>query len=87
MKLPFPVSGATRELADDYHYKGFPTTILLNGERKIARTFFGYHEMEQLRPASHPCLASRNDRAIYLTQPCTSLVEFVVRTDEIVGGD
>ncbi len=56
MKLPFPVSGATRELADDYHYKGFPTTILLNGERKIARTFFGYHEMEQLETCVTPLL-------------------------------
>ena len=56
MKLPFPVCGATRELADDYHYKGFPTTILLNGESKIARTFFGYHEMEQLETCVTPLL-------------------------------
>jgi thiol-disulfide isomerase/thioredoxin len=48
MQLPFPVGGATRELANDYHYKGFPTTIVLDGEGKIARTFFGYHEMEKL---------------------------------------
>ncbi|MFZ0712394.1 MAG: hypothetical protein WAM53_20305, partial [Terrimicrobiaceae bacterium] len=54
MNLPFPVSGATRQLADDYHYKGFPATILLNGEGKIARTFFGYHEMEQLETCVTP---------------------------------
>ena len=48
MRLPFPVGGATRELADGYHYKGFPTTIVLNGEGNIARTFFGFHEMEGL---------------------------------------
>jgi len=47
MKLPFPIAGATRELAQDYRYKGFPTTIILDGEAKIVRTFYGYHAMEK----------------------------------------
>jgi hypothetical protein len=54
----FRSGGATRELADDYHYKGFPTTILLDGEGKIARTFFGYHEMEKLETCVKPLLGS-----------------------------
>ena len=56
MRLPFPVGGATRELADGYHYKGFPTTIVLNGEGNIARTFFGFHEMEELETCVKPLL-------------------------------
>jgi len=50
MKLPFPVAAATRELAQDYRYKGFPTTIILDGEGKIVRTFYGYHPMEKFEP-------------------------------------
>ena len=30
MRLPFPVGAATRELANDYHYKGVPAKIVLN---------------------------------------------------------
>jgi hypothetical protein len=42
MKLPFPVAAgaATRGLANDYHYKGFPTTILPNGEGKNRTDIF-----------------------------------------------
>ena len=50
MKLPFPVAAATGELAQYYHYKGFPTTIILDGEGKIVRTFYGYHPMEKFEP-------------------------------------
>ena len=64
MRLPFPVGGATRELADGYHYKGFPTTIVLNGEGNIARTFLASTRWKNLSPVSNPCLTSRNDRVI-----------------------
>ena len=50
MKLPFPVAAATGELARYYHYKGFPTTIIVDGEGKILRTFYGYHPMEKFEP-------------------------------------
>jgi len=50
MKLPFPVGAATRELANDYHYKGIPATIVLDCKGKIARTFFGFHEKEKIEP-------------------------------------
>jgi len=50
MKLPFPVGAATRELANDYHYKGIPATIVLDCKGKIARIFFGFHEKEKIEP-------------------------------------
>jgi peroxiredoxin len=50
MRLPFPVGGATRELANDYHYKGVPATIVLDCEGNIARIFFGFHEMQKIEP-------------------------------------
>ena len=59
MKLPFPVGAATRELANDYHYKGVPATIVLDGEGKIARIFFGLHEMEKIEPIIKTLLAAK----------------------------
>jgi peroxiredoxin len=59
MKLPFPVGGATRELANDYHYKGVPATIVLDCEGKIARIFFGFHEMEKIEPIIKTLLATK----------------------------
>jgi len=59
MKLPFPVGAATRELANDYHYKGVPATIVLDGEGKIARIFFGFHEMEKIEPIIKTLLATK----------------------------
>ena len=59
MKLPFPVGAATRELANDYHYKGVPATIVLDGDGKIARIFFGFHEMEKIEPVIKTLLATK----------------------------
>jgi len=59
MKLPFPVGAATRELANDYHYKGVPATIVLDSEGKIARIFFGFHEMEKIEPIIKTLLATK----------------------------
>jgi peroxiredoxin len=59
MRLPFPVGGATRELANDYHYKGVPATIVLDGEGNIARIFFGFHEMERIEPIVQALLAKK----------------------------
>ena len=59
MRLPFPVGAATRELANDYHYKGVPATIVLNGEGKIARIFFGFHEVEKIEPIITTLLATK----------------------------
>jgi cytochrome c biogenesis protein CcmG/thiol:disulfide interchange protein DsbE len=58
MRLPFPVGGATRELANDYHYKGVPATIVLDCEGKIARIFFGFHEAQRIEPIIKKLLAT-----------------------------
>jgi peroxiredoxin len=58
MRLPFPVGGATRELANDYHYKGVPATIVLDGEGNIARIFFGFHEAQRIEPIIKELLAT-----------------------------
>ena len=59
MRLPFPVGGATRELANDYHYKGVPATIVLDGEGNIARIFFGFHEAQRIEPIVKALLARK----------------------------
>jgi peroxiredoxin len=59
MRLPFPVGGATRELANDYHYKGVPATIVLDCEGNIARIFFGFHEAQKIEPIIKALLATR----------------------------
>jgi thiol-disulfide isomerase/thioredoxin len=59
MKLPFPVGAATRDLVNDYHYKGVPATIVLDGEGKIGRIFFGFHEMEKIEPIIKTLLATK----------------------------
>ena len=59
MKLPFPVGAATRELANDYHYKGVPATIVLDDEGKIARIFFGFYKMEKIEPIIKTMLAAK----------------------------
>ena len=59
MRLPFPVGGATRELAKDFHYKGVPATIVLDCEGNIARIFFGFHEMQKIEPIVQAILATK----------------------------
>lgn len=59
MKLPFPVGAATRELANDYHYKGVPATIVLDGKGTIARILYGFHEMEKIEPIIKTLIATK----------------------------
>ena len=47
-KVPFPVTIATRELAEAYHFKGIPTTIFIDKDRRIAKTFYGVHDAKEL---------------------------------------
>ena len=58
MSLPFPVGGATRDLANDYHYKGAPATVVLDSEGCIACIFFGFHKMEKIEPIIKALLAT-----------------------------
>lgn len=50
LNLPYPVGLATKEIADDFHYKGFPATVLVDRQGKIAGIFFGYHDEDKLAP-------------------------------------
>jgi peroxiredoxin len=59
MRLPFPIGGATRELASDYHYKGVPATVVLDRDGNIARIFFGFHEMHKIEPVIKALLATK----------------------------
>ena len=51
-------SGATRELANDYHYKGVPATIVLDCEGNIARIYFGFHQAQRIEPIIKELLAA-----------------------------
>lgn len=42
--IPYPVALATPQIAKAYHFKGIPTTMVIGKDRKIIRTFYGYHD-------------------------------------------
>jgi peroxiredoxin len=59
MGIRFPVGAATREMANDYHYKGVPATVLLDCEGRIARIFFGFHDTQEFKPVIKALLATK----------------------------
>ena len=42
--IPYLVGIATAELTKDYKFKGIPTTIFIDRNGKIVKTFYGFHE-------------------------------------------
>ena len=78
MKLPFPVGAATRELANDYHYKGVPATIVLDGEGKIARIFYGFHEMEKIEPIIKTLLANQEVKEV-IHKVAERFIKWIIR--------
>ena len=44
LSIPFPVAIAEEKIAKDYHFKGFPTTVVIDRDGKIAKMFYGYHD-------------------------------------------
>jgi len=44
LAIPYPVAIATDKIATDYHFKGIPTTVVIDRDGKIAKTFYGYHD-------------------------------------------
>ncbi len=56
MKLPFPVAGANKEVADGYFYKGFPATFIIDGQGKITRTFLGIHKSAEFESILRPLI-------------------------------
>ncbi len=61
LKLPFTVALATEQVTRDYHFKGIPTTIVLDAKGRIVRTFYGYHEMEKLEPILQAVIVHKKD--------------------------
>ncbi len=41
LHIPFPISISTPELARDYHFKGIPTCVFIDGKERIAKVFYG----------------------------------------------
>jgi len=48
LKLPYPVALGTEQVTQAYHYKGFPATVIVGPDGKIARIFFGLHNADKL---------------------------------------
>ena len=46
--IPYSISLATKQIADDYKFKGIPTNILIDKDGKIAKTFYGYQDAKKL---------------------------------------
>ena len=51
LSIPYPVAIAEEKMAKDYHFKGFPTTVVIDGHGKIAKTFYGYHDGKVIEAA------------------------------------
>jgi peroxiredoxin len=51
LAIPYPVVIASEKTASDFHFKGIPTTILIDKDGKIAKTFYGYHDGKTIEAA------------------------------------
>jgi peroxiredoxin len=51
LAIPYPVAIATDQIAKDYHFKGIPTTVVIDRDGKIAKTFYGYHDGKVIEAA------------------------------------
>jgi len=61
LAIPHPVAIATEKIGKDYHFKGIPTTVVIDRDGKIAKTFYGYHDgkvieaaVQKLLPPAEP---------------------------------
>ena len=57
LAIPYPVAIATEKIAKDYHFKGIPTTVVIDKDGKIAKTFYGYHDDKAIEAAVQRLLA------------------------------
>ena len=51
LAIPYPVAIATETIAKDYHFKGIPTTVVIDKDGKIAKMFYGYHDDKLIEAA------------------------------------
>ncbi len=63
LSIPFPVAIAEEKIAKDYHFKGFPTTVVIDRDGKIAKTFYGYHDGKVFEAAVQKLLRPAESKA------------------------
>ena len=63
LAIPFPVAIANEKIAKDYHFKGFPTTVVIDKDGKIAKTFYGYHDDKVIEAAVQKLLPPAGSKA------------------------
>ena len=63
LAIPFPVAIADEKIAKDYHFKGFPTTVVIDKDGKIAKTFYGYHDDKVIEAAVQKLLPAAGSKA------------------------
>ena len=51
LAIPYPVAIATDKIAKDYHFKGIPTTVVIDKDARIAKMFYGYHDDKVIEAA------------------------------------
>jgi peroxiredoxin len=47
--IPYPLGIATDKIAKDFKFKGIPTTIFIDREGKIVKTFYGFHKKDEFK--------------------------------------
>ena len=57
LSIPYPVAIATEKIGKDYHFKGIPTTVVIDRDGKIAKTFYGYHDGKVIEAAVQKLLS------------------------------
>jgi len=57
LTIPYPVAIATEKIGKDYHFKGIPTTVVIDRDGKIAKTFYGYHDGKVIEAAVQKLLS------------------------------
>jgi peroxiredoxin len=62
LAIPYPVAIATEQIAKDYHFKDIPTTVVIDKDGKIAKTFYGYHDDKVIEAAVQELLAATESK-------------------------
>ena len=59
LKIPYPVAVITKQIADDYKFKGIPTCVVVDRDGKIAKVFYGYHDAKRIGEIAEKLLAKK----------------------------
>jgi peroxiredoxin len=55
--IPYPLGIATDKLAKDFKFRGIPTTIFIDRQGKIVKTFYGFHKKDEFKDALKSIMA------------------------------